>query len=284
MMFSILVPLYNKKDCLQNYFNTILEQTYDNYEIIVVDDKSTDGSFEYVQSMNNKKIHLYQNKKNRGLGFTRNELLKFANGDYFLFVDPDDYIELDLLDTLNKVLTKEELDVVRFQNIIEQEYKIGYFSTEQDSKLFCCRPTNIISGEQALLMWFMGDNNINTLPWTYCIKKELFNNIRYPETRVLEDFSVTPCLVAMANKVKAIDYVGYHYIKHIDSLSNPKLEDKKKYAKYKIAIFKKIVALCKKNIYNLQISVKSKRIFCNDVDNRYRIRLERVKKILEEKD
>ena len=69
-MFSILVPLYNKKDCLHNYFNTILEQTYDNYEIIVVDDKSTDGSFEYVQSMNNKKIHLYQNKNNRGRNST----------------------------------------------------------------------------------------------------------------------------------------------------------------------------------------------------------------------
>jgi len=281
MRFSILMAIYNKKYCLKKYFDRIINQTNQNYEIIIVDDCSVDGSYEYLSMLKNKKIRLYRNEKNMGLGYTRNILLNYVTGDYVLFLDPDDYIELDLLERLDEILKKEALDIIRFQNIVEHLDDNNNILIKDDSNLFCCESTDIISGEEALLLWCMGENNINTLPWTYCIKKELYNNVQYPATRVLEDFAVTPYLIASAKTAKAIDYVGYHYIKQTNSLSNPTVDDRKKYAQYKIKVFKKIVDLCIKNINQTSISNYSKNVFIKDVKKRYKIRLERVKKILE---
>ncbi len=274
--YSILVPLYNKREYLIKYFSRIISQSYTNYEVVVVDDMSTDGSYEYLKE-SYKNINLIKNNKNHGIGYTRNVLISNAKGKYIIFIDPDDYIETDLLLEIDKEI--EDVDILRFQNVIEpmtpnmieqekgkNEYRYG------------CIPVNNITGEEALLKWCLGERNINTFPWTYVIKKVLYDNVNYPELNILEDFAITPYLIAKAKKIKAIPYIGYHYLLYDDSLSSNdnNLSNKVK----KLQTLYTVVQLAIININNTNISDNSKKIFIDDVINRYNIREEKINYLL----
>lgn len=272
--YTIMVPVYNKIECLKKYFLTITNQNLSDYEIIVVDDCSSDGSYEYLKGIEKHcdKLIVYKNERNLGIGETRNILVSKSKGKYLLFVDPDDYIEVSLLQEINKYYDLD-LDIIRFQNVIEPISEKQIIN-EQGKNLYrySCKSTDIISGEEAFLLWCFGERNINTFPWTYAIKKELFNDIQYPNTRVLEDFAITPYLIAKSSKVKAIDYVGYHYLKYDSSLST----NSTKYAIEKLKIFREMMELAKHYISKTTISLATKERYYKDVENRYNIRKERV--------
>lgn len=274
--YTIMVPVYNKIECLKKYFSTIINQNFSDYEIIVVDDCSSDGSYEYLKEIEKycDKLTVYRNEKNLGIGETRNILVSKAKGKYLLSVDPDDYVEISLLQEINKYYDLD-LDIIRFQNVIEPVGEKQIIN-EQGKNLYrySCKPTDIITGEEAFLLWCFGERNINTFPWTYAIKKELFNDVQYPNTTVLEDFAITPYLIAKSNKVKAIDYVGYHYLKYDSSLST----NSNKYAIEKLKIFREVVELAKFYISKTTISLTTKESYYKDVENRYSIRKERVNK------
>ena len=220
--FSILVPVYNKLECLGRSFSSIVNQTFDDYEVVVVDDHSTQpGVVEFLKEFAkyDEKIRVYRNRENQGIGTTRNSLLKKATGDYLIFVDSDDYIERDLLETVNEYVD-DGVEVVRFQCVSEPATRRQLMIERQKNPYrFCCEPTDVISGEEALSLWFSGVNKINMLPWSYCVKKELYEGLRFPDMRVLEDYPVMPAVVARADKVQAIDYVGYHYMQYDKSLT-----------------------------------------------------------------
>ena len=88
---SIIVPVYNVEKYVDNCISSILNQSYKNIELIIIDDKSTDDSYEIISKYSKKAIIL-QNKKNSGLSYTRNVGLDKATGDYISFIDSDDYI------------------------------------------------------------------------------------------------------------------------------------------------------------------------------------------------
>lgn len=274
--YSILVPVLNKKEYLIKYFPKIVSQSFDNYEIVVVDDASIDGSYEYLKD-SYKNINLIRNNKNYGIGYTRNVLISNAKGKYIIFVDPDDYIETNLLAEIDKEI--DDVDVLRFQNVIEPmtpnriEQEMG-----KDKYRYGCNPIGSITGEEALLKWFLGERNINTFPWTYVIKKDLYNGVHYPELNYLEDFAITPYLIAKAKKIKAIPYVGYHYLLYDNSLSrngNDIFSEAKK-----LEALYSVVQLAIINISSTNISNKSKKIYIDDVVNRYNIRKAKLDSIL----
>lgn len=275
--YSILVPLYNKKKYLIKYFSKIVNQSFDNYEVVVVDDASTDGSYEYLKD-NYKNINLIKNSKNRGLGYTRNVLLKNARGRYVLFVDPDDYIETDLLAEVDKEIA--DVDILRFQNIIEP-MTLDKIEREKGKNKYRygCEPVDNITGEEALLRWCLGERNINTFPWTYVINRDLYDGVFYPELNNLEDFAITPYLIAKAKKIKAIPYVGYHYLLYDDSLSNSNNDLSIKIQK--LQTLYDVVQLAIANISGTDISDGAKKIYIEDVINRYNIRKEKVDALLE---
>ena len=183
--YSILVPSYNQKEFLVKYFSKIVNQSFNEYEIVVVDDASTDGSYEYLKDTY-KNIKIIRNSDNCGIGYTRNRLINNANGKYILFIDPDDYIEKDLLLEIDKEI--EDFDIIRFQNVIEP-MTLNKVEQEKgkDKYRYGCEPVDNITGEEALLKWCLGERNINTFPWTYVIKKELYDGVLYPELDYLEE-------------------------------------------------------------------------------------------------
>ncbi len=89
-LVSVCIPVYNREKFIKNAIESVLQQTYQNFEIIVVDDGSTDSSISIVESFSDQRIKLFRNEINKGVVFTRNKYLKEASGDYIAILDSDD--------------------------------------------------------------------------------------------------------------------------------------------------------------------------------------------------
>lgn len=202
--FSLIVPVYNTELYLEKCIDSILNQTYNDYEIIIVNDGSTDGSKKMINKYCKefpskiKSIH----KKNGGLSSARNKGVKKAIGEYILFVDSDDYIEKNLLLTLAKKL-KDEPDLVRFQ-----------IKEIRDNKVCMYRelPFETVKGDTAfkkIVKYHYVEN-----AWCYLYKTKFYkdNKFEYAEGKYHEDFGLTPLIIMKALKVKSIGYVGYNYV------------------------------------------------------------------------
>lgn len=111
--FSIVVPTFNNCSALKDTINNLLRIDYGKYEIIIVNDGSTDGTFDYLNNLQNKNIRVI-NQKNQGVSSARNVGISVAKGDYILFVDDDDILFEDSLKILSKVAQKENPEVIKY--------------------------------------------------------------------------------------------------------------------------------------------------------------------------
>ena len=124
--FSIIIPVYNVEKYIKKCLDSVFSQSYKDYEVIVINDGSTDKSMDIAKEHNVKII----NQKNKGQSAARNNGIKHATGDYLIFLDSDDYWEKDLLKELNKSL-KNKPDVIRFQ--INEVYDDGKIKSYNES-------------------------------------------------------------------------------------------------------------------------------------------------------
>ncbi len=102
MLFSILIANYNNGQYFKNCYDSIISQTYIDWEVIIVDDGSTDNSIEIIEQLisNNSKFKLYQNEKNYGCGYTKKKCVELSNGELCGFLDPDDMLEPNALEEM----------------------------------------------------------------------------------------------------------------------------------------------------------------------------------------
>ena len=111
--FSITSPVYNTSAYLREFFDSVLNQTFSDFELIMVDDGSTDGSLEicreYAEKDNRIKV---LTQKNQGAGPARNKGIENSAGDYLLFFDSDDWVDAHILETLDRVLSKNDTDLL----------------------------------------------------------------------------------------------------------------------------------------------------------------------------
>ena len=114
---SFIIPAYNVEDSIERCMNSVLAQTFDDFEVIVVNDGSPDHSDYFIKEYEKKDCRIRSfKKKNGGLSSARNYGVTKARGEYLVFVDSDDTIEPDLLKELHQVIEKNEnVDVIRFQ-------------------------------------------------------------------------------------------------------------------------------------------------------------------------
>lgn len=103
MKFSVVIPLYNKEKYIRNTLKSVLDQTVHNFEIIVVDDGSTDGSLQAANSIANEKIKVIS-QKNAGVAVARNVGVENAKADYIAFLDADDKWQPNYLENIEKLI------------------------------------------------------------------------------------------------------------------------------------------------------------------------------------
>ena len=126
-MISIVIPVYNAKDKMAKCLNSLINQSSNNFEVIFIDDCSTDGSYEYLKKFfKNAKMNvkIHQNEKNSGPGVSRNNGIKMSEGKYLMFIDSDDYITNDCIENLATASGLKEcaLDSVKKANSLSQEH------------------------------------------------------------------------------------------------------------------------------------------------------------------
>jgi len=117
MRISVIIPLYNVEDYLNECMDSVLKQTYENLEIICINNNSTDNSLNILESYAQKdnRINIINNQKNYGIGYSRNIGLKYATGDYVFFMDADDIILENTLEKLLENMISNNSDVVLYE-------------------------------------------------------------------------------------------------------------------------------------------------------------------------
>lgn len=201
-LVSVIIPVYNCEEYTQQCLDSIYGQTYNSYEIIVINDGSTDASLRILRE-NAKKhdnITLIE-QTNKGQGFTRNHALKQANGDYVLFVDADDYIEPQTLELVVARAEKDGADVVHFdwkmlRKLPDGTTYLSHFNSESFSN-----KSLLIGAECDEFMDMRNYFSVNNL-----FKREflLRHDIRYDEGHIYEDVLF---VVSVANRAEKISLI-----------------------------------------------------------------------------
>lgn len=228
---TIIMPCYNSSQYIEKNLNSILSQTYNDFNIILIDDKSTDNTLEIIKKYknNSKNIIIIENDKNRGAGYCRNEALKLCDTKYVTFIDSDDYINKDYLDKMISLLKKQNADVIVCDIKLEYENKFKMICTCDDE----ISKKNIIA------------NGLAAAPCNKIFITELFNEIKFPEGIINEDVAAILSILINADKITYTSDVYYNYVQHSNSVQNEKFTEKK------FDIFKSIDILKKNNCNNL---------------------------------
>lgn len=231
MLFSIIVPMYNASKSIKLCLDSILRQTFNDYEVVIINDGSTDDSESVCREIasGNDKVFLYT-FENGGVGKARRRGIQRARGDFLIFVDVDDFISLDLLKNLSEIISfHNDVEVIRYHaNLINDDEGKDHQRYNSDQNL------NIpMTGFDALRTWTILGKKY-ALYWLFAFKRNLFDKVSpMPSLRCYEDVAYIPLLIASAQKVISTDYVGYNYVCDTsDSLTNSKNIDKQRTRAY----------------------------------------------------
>lgn len=142
MKLSIIIPTHNSEKYISECINSIITQQYYNIEIIIVDDGSTDNTVNIIKNIQDQRIRLFE-REHGGVSKARNFGIKQASGDYFIFVDSDDVLTKNAAQTIVNLITKESVDIIRFNGFEEKNKKLlkleksEHFNNERDiEKIF----------------------------------------------------------------------------------------------------------------------------------------------------
>lgn len=217
---SIIVPVYNTEKYIDRCMKSLVNQSLNNIEIIIINDGSTDNSNNIIQNYlgyNNVKYINY--KTNYGLGHSRNVGISNATGKYITFVDSDDWVDLDLYKIMCNAIEKDESDIAICG--VKNEWDNQISTTIRHNYIY----PNIINSDQALdLLCKNNDNNyfISPVVWNKIYTRELLinNNFTFIDNSYWEDDIFSFNTFAKANKISLVPKVYYHYYHRNDSIMN----------------------------------------------------------------
>ncbi len=214
MKLSIIVPVYNVRRHLQKCIESILQQTYTDYELILVDDGSPDNCGHicdrYAQECDKVKVI---HKKNGGLSSARNAGIAAAKGEYITFVDGDDTIASGTYYyNMRILLSNPDIDIL--------EYPIIEHYESPRSNIISFKPEKVCGNEKVFTDWISRKGYEHCFACNKIYRADLFLFIRYPEGEVFEDTLTTPLLYQSSENVYYSDCGFYYYYDHKESITN----------------------------------------------------------------
>ena len=208
MRISIIIPVYNVENYLHYAMDSLFRQTYKNFEVILVNDGSTDNSGklceEYAQEYDN--VFVYH-KKNAGLSDARNFGVENAKTDWIFFLDPDDYIEPFTLELLVELQRKYNVDLIS-----TKVQSTNTFNNYNDFKFTDLDLTSTVKVTKEKALEFMLENRIATV--SACAKlyhKKVLQEVPFPVGKIYEDFFVVAEHLKIAGDIVICPIVTYHY-------------------------------------------------------------------------
>ncbi len=212
-MFTVIVTVFNKAITLKRCLDSILNSSFNEFEILIINDGSTDDSQSIIDQYQRKykNISVYT-QPNKGIGFTRKLAIQLAKGEYIIFVDADDTVDFNLLFKISKEIKKFHPDIIK--------YNINEINSSKNKKRFITKSNIFKNGKEALLEW--SDINVRYGLFTmYCIKRDLLiKSLPYfLELNYYEDVANLPKIIYFANQIIALNYIGYNYYRPIKQLT-----------------------------------------------------------------
>ena len=251
---SVIIPTYNREKYVKKCLDSIINQTLQEIEIIVVDDGSTDNTKKVIDTYKDKRVK-YIKKENTGIGDTRNRGIKEAKGEYISFVDIDDYIDKTMLEKCYNKAKHDDLDIVicDYVEVNENTNKKRYFNLLRFDITSLKDCPKIIT-------------ETNLGPCNKIIKRDLLKNISFPTDIKYEDMCLVLRVLKKAKKIgKVNEYLSY-FTKHLSSETT--IRDEKVFD-----IFKNIDLaheILKEDIYKSELELLTISILTNyNIQQRY---------------
>lgn len=221
MRFSIIIPVYNVEKYVSKCIRSILEQTFRDFEIIVVNDGSTDNSIKKIRKITadtDVEVTIL-NQKNQRQGEARNNGVRHCKGEYIVFVDSDDYIDRKMLEILNSYLVDKSYDIIYFNSyVVDRNHIIGKYITGEWIKW-----GQEVHDKHELLL-------LPPEPWNKIYKREFYINskVSFPKKILYEDAVFGRDIIVKADSVLMVDKCLYYYVQRRNSTMHSGLSDNMK--------------------------------------------------------
>ena len=206
---SIIIPVYNVEQYIRRCLNSILDQTYSNYEVLIVDDGSSDSSVDIAREYEaaDLRFNVFE-KENGGQGSARNYGLARASGKYISFIDSDDWVHPEFLERLIHIMKMEHADVAMCN--IQRVWDDGIISK------------NVVGNTSSRVVENMEEflKTASFVVWNKLYKRELFQDVWFPERIKYEDFACLPTVLIKAKRISIISDVLYNYYWRLGSTTN----------------------------------------------------------------
>lgn len=211
---SIIIPVFNAENTLKRCLDSVLQQKDDELEIVVINDGSKDLSDEIMQEykLRYPEIISYYKKQNTGVADTRNYGIAKAKGKYIMFLDSDDYIDIDLYSIIKQYIEKNiELIKFKLQRVDENNNIIEKVTGPIFEKT---------TGEEGFKYLYASDVLLDS-PCVYVMKKDIFirNKLLFNVGTEHEDFGLIPFVIVLARSMISIDFYGYQYVQSNGSIT-----------------------------------------------------------------
>lgn len=210
-LISVIVPIYNVENLLIKCVDSIINQTFKNLEIILVDDGSPDNCGKMCDdyALKDERI-IVIHKKNGGLSSARNAGIDIAKGEYLMFVDSDDYVEYNFCEKAYQIIKDNNVTCASF----------GFFEHKKNiTRALGTKNPRIINAEEGILSVITSNEVIYNLAWNKIYNRSLFYRIRYPEGKLFEDQGTTYKLFDAAGIIYVDSSPLYHYVRREDSIT-----------------------------------------------------------------
>ena len=212
---SVIVPVYNVEKYLRRCIESIINQSYSDLEIILINDGSTDKSATICDIYKNNDLRIILiNQENKGLSNARNTGLEIATGDYISFVDGDDWIVNDIYEYCLNIFNKTDCDVVDF----------GVKLTSEENETFQ-KPKRIIETvvkKNDILYNYLSRGQTENVPFSVCrkiYKKYVVNTIKFPYGKINEDIVTNFVFLRNSHKMLITSKIGYIYFNNVGSIT-----------------------------------------------------------------
>ena len=252
---SIIIPVYNGENYIRKCLDSILNQEYKDFEVIIVDDNSTDDSYSILQEYenNDKRITVIHQDKNTGVSSGRNMALDKATGDYIQFVDCDDYIVRDATKNFVRAIEKSDVDMVisHFYRVVGDVLSL---KGDIDKNIMLSREEYVEYMAENPADYYYG------VVWNKLYKREIIekNNIRFDEnTSWCEDFIFNMEYLLNVSDIESILSPTYYYVKREGSLVSKSINSLTNIVRMKLSVLEYYNDFYKK-IYADESSIKRK--------------------------
>lgn len=206
-LVSLIVPVYNVEQYLEEALNSIINQTYRNIEIIVIDDGSKDESgliCNKYASQDNRIRLIHQ--ANAGLSSARNSALEIVHGDYITYIDSDDAVDPSYVETMVNAIVHDDSDIVVCK--FDEQHTEGEMFANPDVRAIPAVRSGKYDHSEILRLLF--DGKINTAVFNKLYKRKIWKELRFPVGHVYEDVEIAYKTYDMCRSVTVIDDVLYH--------------------------------------------------------------------------